>query len=76
MKRNLIAASLAALLLAAPLVASAQTDGTSSYSDTVPKKSGAHHAGQTGQHGKKHQGSKHHGSKHHKGKTKKSSAAK
>ena len=74
MNRLLVVASLAAITVVAPAMAFAQTEGASTYSDTVPKKSSAHHA--SGQKAHTHGTHKHSTHKHHtKSKTKKASAS-
>jgi hypothetical protein len=78
MNRHLVAVSLAALMFVSPVAALAQTEGASTYTDTIPKKAGAHHA--TAHHasshkGKGHRAHRHGGHKHHKKASKKSKSA-
>jgi hypothetical protein len=73
MHRYLVSALLSAVLVAAPAMAFAQTESTSSYLDTIPKKAGAHHASAPKGHG--HQGHKHKTQKHHKTKSKSAKAS-
>jgi hypothetical protein len=68
MNRRLLSASLAVLMFVWPVAALAQIEGASTYSDTVPKKSGAHHASGKTSHG--HGTHKRSASNEHKAKSK------
>jgi Ni/Co efflux regulator RcnB len=74
MKSRLLAAVLAAVIVAAPVMAFAQTevDSTSTYSDTMPKKPRAH-AAKAGKQTKRRHASAHRRSPAHMAKHRKSS---
>ncbi len=79
MNRLIVAGALAALMGVAPAVTLAQTEGASTYSDTVPKKkSSAHHASGHMSHGHRthHHGAHKHSAHHrHKSTSKKTATS-
>lgn len=78
MNRHLVAASLAVLMAVAPAAALAQTEGTSTYAETLPKKTSTHqahaHKGHSHKSHGRHKHHGHHGPKHHSTKSKKAKA--